>query len=338
MNKPKLVAEISANHNGSLKMAKKLIKTAKINGADFVKLQTYTPKTMTINSRNKYFKISKGLWKGKTLWELYDKAQTPFEWQKELFDYAKKIKIRCFSTPFDESAVDLLETLGCPIYKISSFEMNDLNLIRKVSKTGKPLIISTGLASLDEIEKTYKTARRNGAKDITLLYCVSNYPSTIDNFNMNNLKMMKKKFKCKVGLSDHSKDPMVMTAAIACGAEIIEKHIALEKQKKGFDIEFSLKGKEIREFVNNMNKSFQLFKRKNFYRDKKEMVNIQFRRSIFSIKDIKKGEKFSRENLKVIRPGYGLPPFYINKLIGKKSPESISKATPLNKRIINKIF
>ena len=191
MNKPKLVAEISANHNGSIAVAKKLIKTAKINGADFVKLQTYTPNTMTINSNNKYFKISKGLWKGKTLWELYDKAQTPFEWQKELFDYAKKLKIKCFSTPFDESAVDLLENIGCPIYKISSFEMNDLNLIKKVSKTGKPLIISTGLANLDEIEKSFKTARRNGAKNITLLYCVSNYPSTIDNFNMNNLILMK---------------------------------------------------------------------------------------------------------------------------------------------------
>tara|TARA_E500000178_G_C16637645_1_gene580521 strand:- start:203 stop:670 length:468 start_codon:yes stop_codon:yes gene_type:complete len=155
---------------------------------------------------------------------------------------------------------------------------------------------------------------------------------------MNNLILMKKKFKCKVGLSDHSKDPMVATAAIACGAELIEKHIALENQKKGFDIEFSLKGKEIKEFVNNMNKSYQLFKRKNFYRDKKEMVNIQFRRSIFSVKDIKKGEKFSKKNIRVIRPGYGLSPFYFNKLIGKKSPINIRKASPLNKIVISKIF
>ena len=258
IKKPIFIAEISANHNGSLSNAKKLIKTAKLSGADYVKLQTYEPHTMTIKSKKKYFKINDGLWKGKTLWDLYDKAKTPFSWQKKLFDYSRKIKIKCFSTPFDETAVDLLEKLKTPMYKISSFEMNDLNLVKKIAKTKKPVIISTGLANLEEIELTVKTARQNGSKDITLLYCVSNYPSLIENFSMNNIKILKEKFKCKVGLSDHSTDDLVMVSAVAAGAEVIEKHIALENQKRGFDIKFSIKGKKIKNFITKMHDTAKL--------------------------------------------------------------------------------
>ena len=206
---PFFVAEVSANHNGSFLRAKKLIKLAKESRADAVKLQTFKPETMTINSNKKYFKIKDGLWKGKNLWKLYKKAQTPYNWHKELFDYSKKIGIKCFSTPFDESAVDFLETLNCPIYKIASFEMQDLPLIKKVAMTKKPIIISTGMANLKEIEMTYNFAIKNGAKDVALLYCVSNYPSKISDFNLNNIEILKKKFICVIELSDHSQNDLV---------------------------------------------------------------------------------------------------------------------------------
>ena len=183
----------------------------------------------------KYFKIKKGLWKGYKLWDLYNKAQTPFEWHKELFNYAKKLGIICFSTAFDETAVELLEELRCPIYKVASFEMTDIPLIKKIAKTRKPMIISTGMANLNEIKATFDVARKNGASDITLLYCVSNYPSNINDFHLNNIKILKDKFKCRVGLSDHSVDMKITAAAIAAGADVIEKHIALEKQKKSLE-------------------------------------------------------------------------------------------------------
>ena len=197
-NKPFLVAEISSNHNGNFIFAKKLIKDAKTYGANAVKLQTYSPKTMTVNSEKKYFKINKGLWRGYNLWDLYKKAYTPYSWHKQLFNYGKKIGIRVFSTPFDEKAVDFLESLKCPFYKISSFEMNDLPLIKRISLTKKPIIISTGMSSLKEIEKTYNAARSYGIKKISLLYCVSNYPSKNSDFNLNNIKIMKKNLNVKL--------------------------------------------------------------------------------------------------------------------------------------------
>ena len=251
---PYLVAEMSANHCGNFQLAKKLINCAKKNGADAVKLQTYTPDTMTIKSKKKYFKIKNGLWKGYNLWDLYNEAHTPLEWHKKLFDYSKKIGITIFSTPFDETAVDFLEKLKCPIYKIASFEMTDTPLIKKIALTKKPMIISTGMANLNEIETAYKIAKKYGAKDITLLYCVSNYPSKSSDFNLNNIKILKEKFKCKVGLSDHSKDNNIAIAAIAAGAEVIEKHIALDNQKKGLDIDFALKGKQIKKFKKQLMK------------------------------------------------------------------------------------
>ena len=195
---PYFIAEISANHCGNLSLAKKLIRCAKINGANAVKLQTYSPETMTIKSQKKYFKIKKGLWKNHTLWDLYNKAQTPLAWHKELFELAKKIGITIFSTPFDESAVDFLEKLNCPMYKISSFEMTDLPLIKKIASTKKPMIISTGMANLEEIDLTFKTAKKFGAQDITLLYCVSNYPSKLEDFNLNNISILKKNLNVKL--------------------------------------------------------------------------------------------------------------------------------------------
>ena len=334
---PFLVAEISANHCGNINLAKKLIKCAKDNGADAAKLQTYTADTMTIQSNKKYFKIKNGLWKGYDLWNLYNEAHIPLEWNKKLFDYGKKLGITIFSTPFDETAVNLLEKLKCPMYKVASFEMTDLLLIKKISQTKKPIIISTGMASMEEIELAYRTAKNYGAKDITLLYCVSNYPSKNIDFNLNNIKILKNKFKCRVGLSDHSKDNRVAIAAVAAGAEVVEKHIALDKQKRGLDIEFSLKGKEIKKFKEDINLAYNLLGKKYFFRNKSEKKSKIFRRSIFATENIKKGEKFNNQNIRRIRPGYGLEPKYYEKLIGRKSPITLDKGQPLKKFILYKL-
>ncbi len=329
LNPPYFVAEISANHCGEFKTAKKLIKTAKINGADAVKLQTYTPDTMTIKSNKKYFKVKNGLWKGYGLWDLYDKAHTPLSWHKELFLYAKKLGITIFSTPFDETAVTFLEKLNCPIYKISSFEMTDLPLIKRVALTKKPMIISTGLSSLKEIEETFKVAKRYGAKDITLLYCVSNYPAKNKDFNINNIKILKEKFNCRVGLSDHSLDNKIAFASIAAGAEVIEKHIALDGQKRGLDIKFSLKGKKIKEFKENINNVYSAMGKKKFYRNPSENKSKIFRRSIFVVKNIKRGEKLTKKNIRRIRPGYGLEPKFFDKVLGKKTKKNLYAGNPL---------
>jgi pseudaminic acid synthase len=334
---PYFIAEISANHNGSLLHAKKLIKIAKKYGADAVKLQTYTPDTLTIKSNKTDFKIRGGLWNGKTLWDLYEKAQTPFQWHKELFDYARKLKIICFSTPFDESAVDLLETFNCPFYKVASFEMNHIPLIKKIAKTGKSVIISTGMANLKEIDLAYKTAKNNGAKEVVLLYCVSNYPSKNSDFNLNNIGILKKKYNCKVGFSDHSTDNRIVAAAVAAGAEVIEKHIALAGQKKGFDLAFSLKGKEIKDYVQVIKDNSLIMGKNFFFRNSSENQSLQFRRSIYAVSDIKKGEKFSKKNIRVIRPGFGIQPIYFEKLLNKKSPFNIMSERPINENVIKKL-
>ena len=334
---PFFVAEVSANHNGSLPHAKKLIKIAKKYGADAVKLQTYTPDTLTIKCNKPDFKIRGGLWNGKTLWDLYSKAQTPFEWHKELFDYAKKLKIICFSTPFDESAVDLLESLNCPFYKVASFEMNHIPLIKKIAQTNKPIIISTGMANLKEIDLAYKTAKKNGSKEIILLYCVSNYPSKISDFNFNNIRILKERYNCRVGFSDHSTDNKIVAAAIAAGAEVIEKHIALEDQKKGFDLAFSLKGREIKDYAQVIKDTSLMMGKKYFFRNKSENQSLQFRRSIYAIFDIKKGDKFTKKNIRIIRPGFGVQPFYFEKLLNKKSPFNIMAERPINEKVVKKL-
>ena len=333
-NKVFFIAEISANHCGDFNLAKKLIKCAYTNGADAVKLQTYTADTMTIKSNKKYFKIKEGIWKGYNLWDLYDDAHTPFEWHRELFNYGKSLGIKVFSTPFDSTAVDFLEKLNCPIYKIASFEMTDLNLVKKISQTKKPIIISTGMANLEEISTTVKTARRNGAKDIALLYCVSIYPAKENDFNINNIKILKENFNCTIGFSDHSNNDLIAMSAVAAGAEIVEKHIALDKQKKGFDIEFSIKGNRLKKFKENISKTKMIMGKENFVRSNSENFNKRFRRSIFCIKNIKKGEIFTKKNIKKIRPGFGVLPSYYSNLLNKKSPENISAGNPIKKNIL----
>lgn len=339
MNKfPFLIAEISANHCGNFIIAKKLIKCAKENGADAVKLQTYTADSMTLKSNKKNFIIKKGIWKGYKLWDLYNEAKTPLSWHKDLFKFSKKNKIKLFSTPFDEAAVDFLEKLNCPMYKIASFEMTDLPLVKKISETKKPIIISTGMANLEEIEETFDIAiKYNSKKNITLLYCVSNYPSNIDDFNLNNISILKKKFGCRVGLSDHSNDNRIAGAAVSAGAEVFEKHIGLENQKKGLDIKFSLKGKQIKQYKEIIDFNYSLLGKKKFVRSNSEKNSKFFRRSIFAIKDIKKGEKFTKNNLKSLRPCIGLEPKYLLKIINRKSPINLKIGQSLKKHILKKI-
>ena len=327
---PILIAEISANHNGSLAHAKKLIKTAKLNKADFVKLQTYEARNMTIESNRNEFIIKKGLWKDYTLWDLYSKACTPLNWQKELFSYSRKIGINCLSSPFDDECVDLLEKINCPIYKLASFEMTDIPLVKKIAQTKKPLIISTGLSSIGEIEKTVNIAKTNGAKEIALLYCVSSYPAKMSDFNLNNITILKNKFKnCTIGLSDHSLNDDVAKIAISLGAKIIEKHIALDNQKKGLDIEFSIKGKEILLFKKMIENTYKTLGKNYFYRNKNEKKNIIYRRSIYSIKNISQNEIFTHDNIKRIRPYNGLSPEKYDFIIGKKAKNKISSGHPI---------
>ena len=337
MTKPYFIAEISANHAGSLKTAKKLIKVAKYYGADAVKLQTYNADSMTINSNKKKFLVSSGLWKGEKLWDLYDRAKTPYSWHKDLFDYAKKLKITCFSTPFDSEAVDLLEKLNCPFYKISSFEMNDFPLLQKVIKTKKPIIISTGTSNLKEIKEVMNFVKKNKAKKVSLLYCVSNYPATSKDFNLNNIRILKKEFNCRVGLSDHSIDNNIAVAAVSAGAEIFEKHIACKDSKKSPDFKFSLYENEIGIYRKLIDDTYEMFKKKTFYRHNNENFYKKFRRSIYAIKNIKKGEILDKNNIKLLRPSAGLGPEYFNKILNKRSPITISHSTSLSKSILKKI-
>lgn len=333
-NQPILVGEISANHNGKIKNVFKIIDQAKKNLVDVIKLQTFTPDTMTLNLKTSDFKIKHGLWKGYNLYQLYKKAQTPLKWHKEIFDYCKNLNIECFSTPFDETAVNFLEKLNCPFYKIASFELTDLPLLRAVAKTKKPVILSTGLANLKEVERSINILRKYGSKNIIILYCVSSYPAKIEEFSLNNLKILKEKFKLNVGLSDHSKDLIVSTSSIALGACLIEKHISKNGQKKGLDIEFSLQGKEIKTLKESMIKSWKLTNNKKYQVSSEQKKNLKFRRSIYCVKNILKGDKLSNQNIKTIRPGYGASPMKYDYFIGKTARKNISIGTPINSKLI----
>jgi pseudaminic acid synthase len=325
--KPFFVAEISANHNGSIKLAKELIKISKESGADAVKLQTYEPLDITVNSKKKNFKLNKSIWGSNNLWDLYKKAQTPLSWHKELFDYSKKIGILCFSSPFSVRAVDYLEKLKCPIYKIASFEASHFQLLKCVAKTKKPIIISTGLSSLKEIEESINFLKKNKSGKIYLLYCVSKYPSETSDFNFSNIKILKKKFKLTVGFSDHSTNDVVAYAAVANGAEIIEKHITLNE--KSIDGKFSKNISQLKLFIKNL-KTIPLLRKNNVkYSLPKNNVNKKFKRSIFAINDIKKNTKIDDKNIAVIRPANGINAKYYFKIIGKTAVKNIKKNMPV---------
>jgi sialic acid synthase SpsE len=292
---------------------------------------------MTIKENVINFKIKKGLWKGYNLWDLYNLGQTPLNWHDSLFKYARQKKIIIFSTPFSEEAVYFLEKLKCPAYKIASFEMNDYNLVKVAAKTKKPLILSTGLSTMSEIENAVNVAKKNGCKDLTLLYCVSNYPSQSNDFNLNYIQEFKKKFKCKVGLSDHSLGSEIARYSLIHGATVFEKHIALQNQKKGLDLDFSLRGKELKAYSEALLETFQLISDKNFTRSRNELKNKIFRRSIYAIQDIKMGDLFSKKNIKTFRPEKGISASYYLNILNKKSPVAIKKNYPLPKKILNKI-
>jgi len=329
-SRPLLIAEISCNHCGSLKLAKRIIKEAKKQGADFVKFQTYEPKNMTLKSNKRIFKIDKGLWKGKKLWDLYNKAKTPFSWQKDLFQYARKIKIPAFSTPYDVSAVNLLEKLNCPIYKVATFEVTDIPLIARISETKKPIILSTGMASLKEIDEAIKVIKKTKNNKFVILYCVTNYPARFRDFHLNNIKILQKKYNCFVGLSDHSKDNAIASLAVGMGAKIFEKHVALKNQKKSFDIAFSLKGDEIGDFSKTIKYAWNSISNENFKISSSQNLMKKYRRSIFITKNVKKNEIVTDENIAILRPnGKGIQPKYLKSVLGKKFKSNLPFGTAL---------
>lgn len=330
-----VVAELSGNHNGDIGRAIRLIDAAKAAGADAVKLQTYSPDTITIDHDGAGFVIESGPWQGRTLYDLYKEAQTPFDWHARLFEHAKQIGIECFSAPFDETAVDLLEQLGCPVYKIASFEIVDTGLIERAAATGKPLIISTGMASEEEIGTAVALARKSGASDVALLHCISAYPAPIADANVKRIPVLAQKFGCVMGLSDHTFGNEAATAAVALGAKIIEKHITLARADGGPDAGFSLEPEEFAGLVRNVKNTALALGSGDATRPPSEEAQKPFRRSLYVVRDMEAGEVFSPENVRSIRPGYGLEPKYLPSVLGKRAQKRIARGTPLTMALVN---
>ena len=326
---PYIIAEMSGNHNNDIERAFDIIRAAKDSGADAVKLQTYTAETLTINSNKEDFMIKSGLWKGQNLYSLYEQANTPWEWHEALFSKAKDIGITIFSTPFDFSAVDFLEDLGAPAYKIASFEAIDLPLIKKVSKTGKPVIISTGMSNLVEIEESIHTAKDAGCGNLILLHCISGYPTPPEEANIRTLLDLNNRFDVVVGLSDHTMGTAVAVASVALGASIIEKHVTLKRSDGGPDSEFSLEPDELEELCINCRTAWSALGAINYERKDSESDNIIFRRSLYVVDAMVKGEKFTNKNVRSIRPGYGLAPRYLENVLERTAKIDIEKGTRL---------
>ncbi|MFN8577359.1 MAG: pseudaminic acid synthase [Candidatus Sericytochromatia bacterium] len=330
-----IIAELSANHNQDFDLALKTIRAMKDSGADAVKLQTYTPDTITINCNNDYFKIKQGtIWDGGTLYDLYKKAYTPWEWQPKLKEYAENLGLICFSSPFDKKAVDFLEKINVPAYKIASFEITDIPLIEYVASKGKTIIISTGIAEYDDIKLAIETCKKAGNSKIILLKCTSSYPAPLEDINLLTIKDMKDNFDCIIGLSDHTLGIEVPIASVALGAKVIEKHFILDKKLGGPDSEFSLEPNEFKimvESIRNVEKSLGKVK---YELSEKLKKSREFSRSLFIVEDIKKDEYFTEENIRSIRPGFGLEPRFYNDIIGKKAKVNILRGTPLDWSLI----
>lgn len=327
---PYLIAELSANHNGSLDRALKSIQVAKECGADAIKLQTYTAETMTIRSDRPEFQINSGLWTGYDLYSLYEWAHTPFEWHKELFSFAHKIGITIFSTPFDETAVDLLEELNTPAYKVASFEIIDLPLIKYIARTNKPMIISTGMASINEIEDAVSAAQEGGCSQIALLQCTSSYPAKLTDMNLKQIPALIKKFNRTVGLSDHSLGTSAAIAAVALGARIIEKHFTLDKSSSGPDSKFSADPMELTNLVKALQDASESLGGDDFKRPDSELQSMLHRRSLYFINNIDKDQTIQANDIKRIRPGMGLPPKHYFEIIGKKVNKPVERGTPVS--------
>lgn len=330
--KPFIIAEMSGNHNQSLEQALKIIDAAHQSGADALKIQTYTPDTMTLDvSRGEFLvKDKKDNWNNRSLYQIYAEAHTPWEWHNAIYDRCKELGLICFSTPFDETSVDFLESLGNPIYKIASFECNDVKLISYVAKTGKPLIMSTGMASLAEIDESVKTARKNGVKDIILLKCTSSYPADPKNANLLTIPHLRQAFDVHVGLSDHTLGCGVAVAATALGACVIEKHFTIDRNEGGVDSAFSMEPAEFKSMVEEVNRAWHALGKVTYNPTEEDLKSIPYRRSLYISQDLKKGDILSEENLKAVRPGNGLPTKYFKTALGKALKIDAPKGTPLS--------
>lgn len=334
--KPFVIAEMSGNHNQSLERALAIVEAAAASGAHAIKLQTYTADTMTLNRRGGEFEIKdeRSLWSGRNLHDLYQSAHTPWEWHKPIMDRAAALGLTCFSSPFDDTAVDFLEDLGVPAYKIASFENNHLPLIKKAAGTGKPLIISTGMASIAELDEAVTTARGAGCKDIVLLKCTSTYPSTPENSNLQTIPHLRQLFQCEVGLSDHTLGIGAGVAAVALGASVVEKHFTLLRSDGGVDSAFSLEPAELAALVVETERAWLALGAVVYGPSEAERASLVFRRSIYVASDMKAGEIFSRDNLRIIRPGHGLPPRYFDELLGRRISRDATEGEPLTWELI----
>ncbi len=332
---PYVIAELSANHNGRLETALKIIEEAKRCGADAIKLQTYSADTITLNSQNEEFMIRGGLWDGQSLYELYQKAQMPWEWHKPLFDHARALDITIFSSPFDRTAVDLLEDLNAPAYKIASFEAVDLPLIKYVASTGKPMIISTGMADKEEIGEAIQAAYDGGCKELVVLHCVSGYPAPAEDYNLLTMVDMAKSFNVPVGLSDHTLDNTTAITSLALGACLIEKHFTLDRNGGGPDDSFSLEPKELQQLCQGAKTAWQALGRVDYGRKSSEQGNAQFRRSLYFVRDLKAGDVIDESSIRSVRPGFGLPPKFYDEILGKKVTQDVNLNTPVKLEIIS---
>jgi len=335
-NSPFVIAEMSGNHNQSLERALEIVEAAAKTGAHALKIQTYTPDTMTLDLDEREFHISdpNSLWAGTSLYKLYGEAYTPWEWHKPIFDHARALGIIPFSTPFDDTAVDFLESLDVPCYKIASFENTDLPLVRRVAATGKPLIISTGMATVAELDETVRAAREAGCKDLILLKCTSTYPATAGNTNILTIPHLRELFGCEVGLSDHTMGVGVSVASVALGATVIEKHFTLSRADGGVDSAFSMESAEMAQLVVETERAWQAMGQISYGPTEAEKKSLQYRRSLYIVQDLKVGDVLTKECLRAIRPGLGLPTKYLDMVMGKTVKQDVKRGTALTWKLL----
>lgn len=326
---PFVIAELSANHNGKLDIALKIVEEAHKAGADAVKLQTYKPDTITLNANSPDFQIQGGLWDGRTLYDLYEQAHMPWDWHAPIFEHARKLGITIFSSPFDNTAVDLLEDLNAPAYKIASFEAIDLPLIKYVASTRKPMIISTGMADAEEIAEAIEAAREGGCEQLAILHCVSGYPAPAGDYNLRTIPDMIQRFGLVTGLSDHTLDNTTAISSVALGASIIEKHFTLDRNGGGPDDSFSLEPNDLLALCQGAKTAWEALGQVDYGRKSSELANVKFRRSLYFVRDLKAGEKITADAIRSVRPGYGLAPKHFDALIGKRVVKDVSFGTPL---------
>jgi pseudaminic acid synthase len=334
---PFVIAEMSANHNGSIERAMDIILAAKHAGADAVKMQTYTPDTITLPIETQEFIVEGGLWNGRSLYNLYAEAYTPWEWHKPLFDYAQEVGITLFSSPFDHTAVDLLEDMNAPAYKIASFEAVDIPLIKYAASTRKPLIISTGMASKIEIAEAIDAAYSTGNENIAILHCVSGYPAQPSEYNLLTIPDLVKEFNLVTGLSDHTLSNTTSIVSVALGASIVEKHFTLDRRGGGPDDTFSLEPSELRDLCSNINIAWEALGHIDYGLQSSEVGNIKFRRSLYFVKNLKKGEVITSDSIRSVRPGYGMPPKFFDNIIGKAVKKDVSWGSPVTAEVVDNI-